>query len=79
MSLTLVAHVAEAAFLNEVDDQFEFVEAFEVGDLGSVSGFDQRLETGADEFGGAAAENGLFAEEIALGLFAEVGVDHARP
>src|ERR1017187_2807100 len=72
-----VAHVAEAALLNEVDDEFEFVEALEVGDLGSVSGFDKGLEAGADEFRGAAAEDGLFAEEVAFGFFAEVGVDDA--
>src|ERR1022692_2352079 len=41
-----VAHVAEAAFLDEVDDEFEFVEALEVGDLGGVSGFDEGLEAG---------------------------------
>ena len=40
-----VAHVAEAAFLDEVHDEFEFVEALEVGDLGGVAGFDQSLET----------------------------------
>src|SRR6266851_2897440 len=39
-----VAHVAQAAFLDEVDDEFEFVEALEVGYLGGVSGFDQRLK-----------------------------------
>src|SRR5450759_1512010 len=72
-----VAHVAEAAFLDEVHDEFEFVEALEVSDLGGVSGFDQSLEPGPDEFGRAAAEDGLFAEEIAFGLFAERGVDDA--
>src|ERR1019366_3297511 len=72
-----VAHVAEAAFLNEVDDEFEFVETLEVGDLGGVSGFDEGLEAGADEFRRAAAEDGLLAEEVAFGFFAEVGVDDA--
>src|ERR1019366_3629307 len=72
-----VAHVAEAAFLDEVHDEFEFVEALEVGDLGGVAGFDQSLETSADEFGRAAAEDGLLAEEVAFGLFAEVGVNDA--
>src|ERR1035437_2464002 len=62
-----VAHVAEAAFLDEVHDEFEFVEALEVGDLGGVAGFDQSLETSADEFGRAAAEDGLLAEEVAFG------------
>src|ERR1039458_7253340 len=53
------------------------VSTLEVGDLRGVAGFHQRLETSADEFGGAAAEHCLFAEEVAFGLFAEVGVDHA--
>ena len=53
------------------------MEAFEVGDFGCVTGIDQGLEAGADEFGSAAAEDGLFAEEVAFGLFAEGGFDDA--
>ena len=53
------------------------MEAFEVGDFGGVAGFDQGFETGADELGGAAAEDGLFAEEIAFGFFPEGGFDDA--
>jgi hypothetical protein len=71
------AHVAEAAFIDEIDDQLQLVQAFEVGDFGGVAGFDQRLESGADQFGCAAAEHGLFAEEIAFGFFAEGGFDDA--
>ena len=51
-----VAHVAETAFLDEIDDQLEFVEALEIGDFGRVSGFHQRFETGADQLCGAAAQ-----------------------
>ena len=71
------AHVAEAAFIDQVDDQLELVQAFEVGDFGRVAGFDQRFESGADQFGSAAAEDGLLAEEIAFGLFPEGGFDDA--
>ena len=51
------------------------MQALEVGDLGLVSRLDQRLETGHDEFGSAAAQDGLFAEEIGLGFFAEGRLD----
>ena len=68
-------HVAEAAFIDEVDDQLELVQTFEVGDLGRVARIDERLETGADQLGSAAAEHGLLAEQIAFGLFAEGGFD----
>ena len=71
------AHVVEAALVNEVDDQLELVQALEIGDFGSVTGFDKGLEASADQFGGATAEDGLFAEEVAFGLFAEGGFDDA--
>src|SRR5271157_3857574 len=72
-----VAHVAEAAFLDEVDDELELVETLEVGDFRGVAGFDQGFEACLDEFGGAAAEDDLFAEEVAFGLFLEAGFDDA--
>ena len=53
------------------------METFEVGDFGGVAGFGQGFETGADQFADAAAEHGLFAEEIAFGFFAEGGFDDA--
>src|ERR1035441_1798476 len=72
-----VTHVAEAAFLDEVDDELELVEALEIGDFGGVSGFDQGVEPGPDQLGGTAAEDALFAEEVAFGFFAEGGVEDA--
>ena len=53
------------------------MQAFEVGDFGSIAGFDQSFESGANQFGRAAAEHGLLAEQIAFGFFAESGFDHA--
>ena len=35
-----VAHVAEAAAIDQVDDELQFVQAFEVGDFGLIAGFD---------------------------------------
>src|SRR6185437_2446941 len=38
---------------------------------------DQRFETGLDQFDGAAAQHGLFAEQVGFGFFTEVGFDDA--
>ena len=72
-----VAHVVEAALVEEVDDELELVHAFEVGHLGLVAGFDEGFEACFDEGRGAAAENGLFAEEVGFGFFGDRGVDDA--
>jgi hypothetical protein len=71
------AHVGEAAFLNQVDDQLQLVQALEVGDLGSVAGGHQGFEAGADQLARAAAQHGLLAEQVAFGLFLEGGFDDA--
>jgi len=73
-----VAHVVEAALVHEVDDELELVQALEVGDLGLVAGVDERLESGFHEFAGAAAKDGLLAEEIGFRLLGERGFEHAR-
>ena len=44
-----VAHVRQAALVDEVDDQLELVQALEVGDLRLVAGLDQRVEPGLDQ------------------------------
>ena len=72
-----VAHVLEAAAVHEVDDELELVEDFEVGELGLVAGFDEGFEACLDEGGGAAAEDGLLAEEVGFGLFGEGGLEDA--
>ena len=72
-----VAHVVEAALVEQVDDQLQLVHAFEVGHLGLVAGFDERFEAGFHEGAGAAAEDGLFAEEVGFGFFGDGGVDDA--
>ena len=71
------AHVLEAALVHQVDDQLQLVEALVVGDLGLVAGRDERLEPGADQLGRAAAEHGLLAEEVGLGLLAERRLEDA--
>ena len=71
------AHAGEALLVHQVDDQLELVQALEVGHLGVVAGLDERLEAGLHERRGAAAEHGLLAEEVGLGLVLEGRLDHA--
>ena len=72
-----VAHVLEAALVDEIDDQLQLVQALEVGDLRLVAGLDQRVEPGLDQIADAATEHRLLAEEIGLGLFLERRLEHA--
>ena len=44
-----VAHVVQAALVDQVDDQLHLVDALEVGHFGLVAGLDQRLEAGLDQ------------------------------
>jgi hypothetical protein len=66
-----VAHVVEAALIDQVDDELQLVEALEVGALGLVAGLDQGLEAHLDQGADAAAEDDLLAEEVGLGLLGE--------
>ena len=70
-------HLGEAAFVQQVDDELQLVQALVVRDFGLIAGFHQRLETLEHEVAGAAAEHGLFAEQIRLGLFRERRLEHA--
>src|ERR1700682_4453946 len=72
-----IAHVAEATTVNEVDDEFEFVHALEVGHFGLIAGLNQSVESRLDELADAAAEDGLLAEEVGFGFFREGGLEHA--
>src|ERR1041385_3540382 len=57
-----VAHVADAALVDEIDDELELVTAFEVRHFGRVTGLDERLEAGLNESREPSAEHGLLAE-----------------
>ena len=72
-----MTHLAEAAFIDEVNDELHLVAAFKIGDFGLIAGSDQRFETGLDQFGHTAAQDGLFAEEVGFSFFLEGGFDHA--
>ena len=70
-------HLLEPALIEQIDDQLQFVEAFEIGDLGLVTGLDQRLEAGVDQFRRAAAQHGLLAEQVGFGFLGKGGLDRA--
>ena len=72
-----VVHVRDAAFVDQVDDQLQFVQALEVRHFRRVACFDQRLEAGLDQLDGTAAQHGLLAEQVGFGFFTEVGFDDA--
>ena len=72
-----VAHVVQPALVDQVDDQLHLVDALEVGHFGLIAGLDERLETGLHQRADAAAEHGLLAEKIGLGLFGDRRLDDA--
>ena len=51
--------------------------AFEIGHLRHISGFDQRLVARAHQLDKAAAQNALLAEEVGLAFLLEAGLDDA--
>ena len=59
--------------MNQIDDQFEFVQAFEISEFGRVSSLDQGFESCLDQFDGAATEYGLFTKKIGFGFVPESG------
>ncbi len=64
-------------FVHQIDDELQFVKAFEVGHLGGIARFDQRFESRLNKRRGSAAKDGLFAEEIGFCFFFEGGLDDA--
>ena len=55
------------------------MDALEIGVLRGVTGFHQRLEAALHQIHHAAAQNGLLAEEVGLGLIVEGGLHDACP
>ncbi len=72
-----VVHVRDAAFIDQVDDQLHFVQAFEIGHFRRVTGFDQGFEPGADQFDQTTAQDDLLTEQVGFALFLEGGFDDA--
>ena len=67
----------EAALVDQVNDQLHLVAGLKVGHLGLVAGLHQRIEAGVDQLGNTAAQHGLLAEQIGLGLLLEGGLQNA--
>ena len=72
-----VAHVLQAALIEQVDYQLQLVHALEIGGFGLVARLDERLEGALDQLGDAAAEDRLLAEQVGFGLFLERGFENA--
>jgi hypothetical protein len=72
-----VAHVSQAAAIDEIDNELQFMQDLEVGALGLIAGFGEGFIARLDEGADAAAEHGLLAEEIGLGFFFECGFENA--
>jgi hypothetical protein len=63
--------------MDEVDDELEFVEAFEVGKLRRIAGANERIETGTNERACSTAKDGLLAKKIGFRLLAKSCLDYA--
>ena len=72
-----VAHLGEAALVDEVNDQLHLVAGLEVGHLRLVASLDQRVEACVDQLADAAAKHCLLAEQVGLGLLLEGGLEDA--
>src|SRR5690606_34520679 len=70
-----VVHVGDTAFVDQVHDQLELVQALEVSHFRRVTRFYQRIEACFDQLNRTAAQNSLFTEQVGFGFFAEVGFD----
>src|SRR5580698_10275999 len=66
-----IAHVSEAAAINQVDDQLELVQTFEVGALGLIAGVDESLISSLNQRAHAATKHRLLAKEIRFCLLLE--------
>ena len=74
-----VIHVGDAAFIDQVNDQLCFVQAFEICHFRLVTGLNQCLETHTDQFNDTTTKNGLFTKEVSFAFLTEVSLDDARP
>src|SRR5690606_14886460 len=66
-----VAHGCQSAFVDQVYDQLQFMQALEVSHLRRISGFCQSLKASFDQCADTAAKHSLFTEQVGFRLFAE--------
>src|SRR6202007_958737 len=72
-----IAHVGEAAAVDEVNNQLEFVQDFKVSKFGLISRADQGLKPSFDQCAYSAAKNSLLSKEISLCLFLKRRLQHS--
>ena len=70
-----VIHVSDTAFIDQINDQLQFMQAFKVRHFRCITSFDQRFETSLNQFNRTTAQHSLFTEQVCFCLFAEVGFD----
>src|SRR5215813_8761861 len=73
-----ITHVAEAAAIDEINDQLQFVEAFEIGDFRLIAGVRECFETCFNELTHAAAKNCLLPKKVCFCFFGEGRFKNAR-
>src|SRR4029077_8859594 len=71
------AHTRNSRFVDEIDDELEFVETFEVGKLRRIAGINERVETGANERACSSAKDCLLTKKIGLRLLTKSCLDYA--
>ena len=72
-----IAHPRQATLIDEIDNQFHFMQTLEVGDLGLITGLHESVEASFDELADAATQNGLLAEQIGFRFFREGSFQYA--
>lgn len=72
-----VAHVGKSTLVDQVNDEFHFMTAFEVGHFRLVTCGDQGIETGLDQCRDTAAKNSLLTEQVGFRLFLERGLENS--
>ena len=70
-----LAHAGDAARLDQVGDQLQLTDAFQIGELRRNAGLDQSLVTRDQQFGHAAPHHRLLVEQIGFGFLGEARSD----
>src|SRR5262249_14093608 len=74
-----IPHIGNATLVDQIHDQFYFVQALEISHLRGVAGFYERLIPGLNEGCKASTEHNLFPEEVRLGFLPKARFDHTGP
>ena len=74
-----IPHIGNAALIDQVHDQFYFMQALEIGHFRGIAGFHERFVPGLDERREPATEHDLLAEEIRFRFFSKIRFNDAGP